>query len=694
MAKMSKNLTRIIVGVVVLAVVVGVGAYFLFGGSDTKKLTAQFDSAVGVYDGTPVDILGVEVGQVTSVKPGAKYVTVELEYDSKYRVPSNAVVVIVANSLVSDRYLQLSWPEPKASQTIADGATLDADHTQGPAELDDIYSALSRLSVALGPKGANKNGALSEFVKVSEANLKGNGAALGTSITKLSQAITTLSNGREDLFGTVRNLQSVTKALADSDTQVKHFEEQLAQVAGDLASERTDLGAALHNLGGALDKVAGFVKNNQGKLHTDLGGLKVITNILVKDKSALDETLSVAPVALANLVHLYQPNVGAHRHPQQPRLAHRSRKPVPGAEPRRPARSGREAAGVVDQADHRDVHEAAEEPARRQQDHLADRPRPDAAQGADPVVADRQQRARRTDRGRLMRSLRRLRLIGLLVALAVAVSGCGFSGLYGAPLPGGADLGDHPYKVTIYFTNVLDLVPQSTVKVNDVEVGRVEKVALSDRTTTPATSAERLDGQGDHPGQRQRVAAVERPCRGRARPRCSARSTCRSSSRSTRRPTRRSNGSVISLTHTGSAPEVEDVLGALSLLLNGGGLEQIHVITTELNKALQGNESAVRDLLGQLNTFVGTLNGQKDKIFTALDSIDRLTKTLSTNKRIIEQTLDTMPQALQVLKDGGRSSSTCSSACRTSARPPPMSSPRPRRIWWPRSSRCRRCCSS
>ena len=66
MAKMSKNLTRIIVGVVVLAVVVGVGAYFLFGGSDTKKLTARFDSAVGVYDGTPVDILGVEVGQIAN----------------------------------------------------------------------------------------------------------------------------------------------------------------------------------------------------------------------------------------------------------------------------------------------------------------------------------------------------------------------------------------------------------------------------------------------------------------------------------------------------------------------------------------------------------------------------------------------------------------------------------------------------
>lgn len=311
MAGLSKNLIRGIVIAVVLAVLVGVGAYFLFGGSDMKKLSARFVSAVGVYPGTPVKILGVDVGDVTGVHPGADYVTIDLEYDSRYHVPDNAIVVVVANSLVSDRYLQLSWPTPKSSTSLADGAVIPTDRTAGPAELDDIYAALNKLSVALGPKGANKNGALSEFVKVSEANLKGNGAALGNSITQLSKAITTLSNGREDLFGTVRNLQSLTSALADSDAQIKHFEEQLAQVSGDLASERSELGDALHNLGGALSLVAKFVKDNQDKLHTDLGGLKVISQILVDEQASLNETLAVGPVALANIIHAYQPNIGA-----------------------------------------------------------------------------------------------------------------------------------------------------------------------------------------------------------------------------------------------------------------------------------------------------------------------------------------------------------------------------------------------
>ena len=69
-----------------------------------------------------------------------------------------------------------------------------------------------------------------------------------------------------------------------------------------------------------------------------------------------------------------------------------------------------------------------------------------------------------------------------LAASSVLLSGCGFHGLYSANLPGGADLGSHPYTVTVYFADVLDLVPQSAVKVNDVAVGKVESIRLSQST--------------------------------------------------------------------------------------------------------------------------------------------------------------------------------------------------------------------
>jgi phospholipid/cholesterol/gamma-HCH transport system substrate-binding protein len=310
MAKLPKKVTNIITIAVVLAVVAGGALYFLLSGKSMKSVTAQFSSAVGVYPGTPVKILGISVGEVTGVHPHGAYVNVSLDYDSKYKLPKNAIAVIVANSIVSDRYIQLA-PVYKGGPTLASDATIPVSRTAAPAELDDIYGALNKLSVALGPNGANKNGALSDLVTVGAANLKGNGAALGNSISKLSDAARTLANGRGDLFGTVKNLQAFTKALSDSDAQVRHFNSQLATVAGQLAGERQDLGTALHDLGIALNQVAGFVNDNAAKLHTDLGGLRTLTNILVKEKASLNETLAVGPVALANIVHVYQPDIGA-----------------------------------------------------------------------------------------------------------------------------------------------------------------------------------------------------------------------------------------------------------------------------------------------------------------------------------------------------------------------------------------------
>jgi phospholipid/cholesterol/gamma-HCH transport system substrate-binding protein len=314
MAKLPANVTRLVVGVVVVAIV-AVGAYFaFFQSSSDKKVTARFTSAVGIYVGTPVRIIGVNVGSVTGVHPQGDYVKVTMSYDKKFKLGPNAGAVEVANSLVSDRYIQLT-PLYDAKRDhgkfLKDGATIDVDHTGGPAELDDIYSALNKLSVALGPKGANKDGALSALLKVSAANLKGNGSALGDSITKLSQAAQTLANQKGDLFGTVRNLQKFTATLKSSDGQIRLFNTQLAQVASDLASERGDLGAALKSLGLALDDVGNFVKQNAGRFHTDIKGLKEITDILVKQKASLNETLAVAPIALSNIVHAYQPDIGA-----------------------------------------------------------------------------------------------------------------------------------------------------------------------------------------------------------------------------------------------------------------------------------------------------------------------------------------------------------------------------------------------
>ncbi|MGH3372541.1 MAG: MCE family protein, partial [Nocardioidaceae bacterium] len=187
------------------------------------------------------------------------------------------------------------------------------------------------------------------------------------------------------------------------------------------------------------------------------------------------------------------------------------------------------------------------------------------------------------------------RLTALACAGALVLSGCDFD-VYSLPLPGGADLGDDPYTVDVKFRDVLDLVPQSSVKVNDVTVGKVSDIEV-DGYSAVATLELRDD--------------VELPANALAEIRQT--SLLGEKFVSLKPPETGastellSEGDVIPLERSGRNPEVEEVLGAMSLLLNGGGVAQLKTIAAELNKAFEGRESDVRGALEQLDTFMAQL---------------------------------------------------------------------------------------
>jgi phospholipid/cholesterol/gamma-HCH transport system substrate-binding protein len=300
-------LARVLAGLVLATVVSG--AYLLWPTSSTVTASADFVRAVGLYPGSDVRILGVKVGQVDSVEPQGTSVRVTFHYDGKHRVPADAKALIIAPSLVSDRYVQLT-PAHSSGPFLADGARIGIDRTAVPVELDRVSQSLDDLMVALGPQGANRDGALSRLLETSAANLDGNGAALHTTVHDLSSALSTLSASRQDLFGTVGNLQSFTSMLARNNGQVRRLNADLAVVAVQLSEERDNLKGALKHLGTALDEVGGFVKDNRSLLKSDVDGLVAVTGSIVANRQALAETLENAPTALSNLQNAYHPQTG------------------------------------------------------------------------------------------------------------------------------------------------------------------------------------------------------------------------------------------------------------------------------------------------------------------------------------------------------------------------------------------------
>jgi phospholipid/cholesterol/gamma-HCH transport system substrate-binding protein len=232
-----------------------------------------------------------------------------------------------------------------------------------------------------------------------------------------------------------------------------------------------------------------------------------------------------------------------------------------------------------------------------------------------------------------------LRMATMVALAALAVTGCGFKGAYSLPLPGGAAHGA-TYHVTAVFDDVQDLTPQAAVRVNDVAVGDVTGITvgkdlkahvtmkIDSSVHLPANAVATLD-QTTLLGEK--FVALAAPGNG-----IPAKGTL-------------TNGAVLSDGSTASLPDVEQVFGLLSNVLNGGDLGDLQTITVELNNALSGREAAVRNLLDQLNTFVGGLNSQKVQIVRALNELDRLTTTLRKGDATIATALDTLGPGLQVL---------------------------------------------
>jgi phospholipid/cholesterol/gamma-HCH transport system substrate-binding protein len=93
------------------------------------------------------------------------------------------------------------------------------------------------------------------------------------------------------------------------------------------------------------------------------------------------------------------------------------------------------------------------------------------------------------------------------------------------------------------------------------------------------------------------------------------------------------------------------VLGALSLLLNGGGLSQLHTITTELNAALAGNEPQIREFLSRITVLVRNLNAHRSNIVSAVDGLNSLSTTLAARNRQVGHVLDHINPGLAVLAE-------------------------------------------
>jgi phospholipid/cholesterol/gamma-HCH transport system substrate-binding protein len=296
---------QIAAAVAVIAALVA-AALLLLPGPAPAHLTVYFQQTTGLYPGDRVLVLGVPVGQIDSITPQAGRVRVVLSYDSKIKIPARADAAIVAPTLVTSRSVQLA-PAYTGGPALADGATIPQSRTAIPVEWDQIEQELNNLATSLGPKGPGSAGALTRLLDTTSANLHGQGRNLHDTLAQLSQATSTLSSNRGNLFATVDNLQTFVQVLAESNAQVDAFNRQLASVSGVLASNKQELATTLSTLNSSLGIVQKFVHHNRGTLATTLASLNNVTANFARSRQNLADVLQVAPTELSNFNNIYDP---------------------------------------------------------------------------------------------------------------------------------------------------------------------------------------------------------------------------------------------------------------------------------------------------------------------------------------------------------------------------------------------------
>lgn len=294
-----------IVSVALILVLVAVGVFVYLQNRD-KTGVAYFETVKNLYPKDRVKMLGVDVGEIDSITPEPGRVRIEFSYDSKYSLPAEANAAIVTPTLVATRYLQVG-PAYKGGPALPDGGVIPVDRTASPLEFDDLKTELSKVAKDLGPHGADRQGAFSRFLQVSAANAGGRGQQFNDTIKSASAALQTLADGREDLFGTIRNLQVFVGALGAINQQVVEFNGRLDDVTGALNDDRDELGSAIQGIDQAAAAVDDFVRTNGSQTTQAVDQLGQFNQALAAQRDRLAQVLHIAPNAIQNFLNIFSP---------------------------------------------------------------------------------------------------------------------------------------------------------------------------------------------------------------------------------------------------------------------------------------------------------------------------------------------------------------------------------------------------
>ncbi|OBI18003.1 mammalian cell entry protein [Mycobacterium sp. E2327] len=294
--------------IALVAMLVG-GVYVLSSQGNNRTVIGYFSSAVGLYPGDQVRILGVPVGSIDTIEPRPSDVKIVMSVEKDVKIPKDARAVIISPNLVSARFIQLT-PAYTGGAVLPDGGSIDLNRTGVPVEWDEVKESLTQLAVQLGPTTGSMQGPLGKAINQAADTLDGKGESFHNALRELSQVAGRLGDSRSDIFGTVKNLQVLVDALSASNEQIVQFAGNVASVSQVLADSSRHLDNTLGTLNQALSDIRGFLHENNSTIIDTVNNLNDFAQTLSDQSDNIEQVLHVAGPGIANFYNIYDPAQG------------------------------------------------------------------------------------------------------------------------------------------------------------------------------------------------------------------------------------------------------------------------------------------------------------------------------------------------------------------------------------------------
>jgi phospholipid/cholesterol/gamma-HCH transport system substrate-binding protein len=288
------------VAMVVAACNLSVAGKQIAGTPPSYTVRAEFPSTIGLYPGSFVRQLGIDVGTVSKVENEGNHVLVTMKVFNKYHLAQDARAILVGNSVLGERYVQFE-PAYVGGAPLAAGTTLGLDRVTIPVETDTVLRSLNTVLRGINPTD------ISQFTSNLATLLHGEGSKLNDLIANAAGTVQLLADKGNDLGKLSGTLAQLTGQLDTKDTALANLVRDYDLLAQTLAADRGQLDATITQLTNLTTQGAALLAPNLGPLQKDLADLTTVGQTLDRNIPAIDTSLAYAPRLFAAARNAYDP---------------------------------------------------------------------------------------------------------------------------------------------------------------------------------------------------------------------------------------------------------------------------------------------------------------------------------------------------------------------------------------------------